>query len=130
MPMMRRLAALATAVEAARRYAKKNPDKASKYVDQAVQFVDKQTKGKYTSQIHGAANKARGAAGLPANRGYEANAGYGQHAGYGRPLTPSPTSPTVGSPTAPGTTTGAVPGSSTGPAAGEPYPGSPNSRRP
>ena len=128
MAMMRRLAAVATAVEAARRYAKKNPDKASKYVDQAVQFVDKQTKGKYTSQIRGVANKARGAAGLPTDRGYEANAGYGQHAGYGRPVTPPPTPPTVGSPTTPGASTGAAPGSATGPAPGEPYPGSPNSR--
>ncbi|MDT7705034.1 MAG: hypothetical protein QOG20_641, partial [Pseudonocardiales bacterium] len=36
MPLFRKLATLATAAEAARRYAKKNPDKAAKYVDQAA----------------------------------------------------------------------------------------------
>jgi MT0933-like antitoxin protein len=119
MALIRRLATVATAVEAARRYAKKNPDKTSKYVDQAVQFVDKRTGGKYTNQIHGVADKAKGAAGLPRTRSYEANPGYGQHAGYGRPATP-PSAPT-------GPATGAAP--SAGPAPGEPYPGSPNSRR-
>jgi MT0933-like antitoxin protein len=126
MALIRRLATLATAAEAARRYARKNPQQAAKYVDQAVQFVDKQTKGKYTSHVHGVANKVRGVAGLPTNRGHQANAGFGQHAGYGQPLTPSPTTPTVGSPTVSGTGTGAPP--STGPVAGEPYPGSPNTR--
>src|SRR3712207_8511796 len=48
MPLFKRLALLATAAEAARRYAKSNPDKASKYLDQAASFVDKQTKGKYS----------------------------------------------------------------------------------
>jgi alkylation response protein AidB-like acyl-CoA dehydrogenase len=64
MPMFRKLATLATAAEAARRYAKKNPDKASKYVDQAAQFLDKQTKGKYSGQISGVASKAKGVAGI------------------------------------------------------------------
>ncbi|CAA9403335.1 MAG: hypothetical protein AVDCRST_MAG66-1557, partial [uncultured Pseudonocardia sp.] len=36
MPLFRRLATLATAAEAARRYAKSNPEKASKYLDQAA----------------------------------------------------------------------------------------------
>jgi hypothetical protein len=64
MPMLRKLAVLAAAAEAARRYAKKNPDQASKYVDQAADFVDKQTKGKYRGQITGAANAAKSAAGI------------------------------------------------------------------
>ena len=64
MPMLRKLAVLAAAAEAARRYAKKNPDQASKYLDQAADFVDKQTKGKYHGQINGAAQKAKSAAGI------------------------------------------------------------------
>jgi alkylation response protein AidB-like acyl-CoA dehydrogenase len=70
MPLFRKLATLATAAEAARRYAKKNPDKASKYVDQAAQFIDKQTKGKYSGQITGAASKAKSVAGIKPNPGY------------------------------------------------------------
>jgi hypothetical protein len=64
MPLFRRLTALAGAAEAARRYARKNPDKAGKYLDQAAAFVDKQTKGKYAHHIKGAADKAKGAAGI------------------------------------------------------------------
>ncbi|WP_214367923.1 antitoxin [Pseudonocardia sp. H11422] len=64
MPLFRKLATLAGAAEAARRYAKKNPDKAARFVDQAAQFVDKQTKGKYSGQIDGAARKVKGAAGV------------------------------------------------------------------
>jgi len=64
MALIKRLALLATAAEAARRYAKSNPDKAAKYLDQAAAFVDKQTKGKYHGQINGAAQKAKSAAGI------------------------------------------------------------------
>ena len=64
MAMQKKLAVLAAAAEAARRYAKKNPDAASKYVDQAAGFVDKQTKGKYHGHINGAAQKAKSAAGI------------------------------------------------------------------
>ncbi|WP_308116941.1 antitoxin [Pseudonocardia sp. WMMC193] len=67
--MFRKLAVLAGAAEAARRYAQKNPDKASRYLDQAVEFVDKQTKGKYHGQIAGVADKAKGAAGIKRNPG-------------------------------------------------------------
>ena len=103
MPKIKNLAALAAAVEAGRRYARSNPDKAGKYVDQAAAFVDKQTKGKYTGQIDGVVDKVKGVAGLPKTsrrvEGYEANAGYGAHSGYGRttpatpPVTPSTTTP-------------------------------------
>ncbi len=65
MPLMRKLATLATAAEAARRYAKKNPDQAGKYLDQAAAFVDKQTKGKYTAKIDGVAQKVKNVAGVP-----------------------------------------------------------------
>ena len=64
MAMLKKLAVIAAAAEAARRYAKKNPAQASKYVDQAAGFVDKQTKGKYHGQINGAAQKAKSAAGI------------------------------------------------------------------
>ena len=36
MPKIKNLAALAAAVEAGRRYARNNPDKAGRYVDQAA----------------------------------------------------------------------------------------------
>ena len=62
MAMIRKLAVIAGAAEAARRYAKKNPEKTSKYLDQAAQFVDKQTKGKYSGQIDGVTQKAKGVA--------------------------------------------------------------------
>lgn len=93
MPMFRKLATLATAAEAARRYARKNPDKTAKFVDQAARFVDKQTKGKYSGQITGAATKAKNAAGIKAApgatgngfvQGYDQNAGYGTTPGYGQ----------------------------------------------
>ncbi len=102
MPLFKKLAALAAAAEAARRYAKKNPDKAGKYLDQAAAFVDKQTKGKYSGQISGAAHKVKGAAGIrptpgfgPTGNGHSpgqtgtlgATTGYGQ-APSDRPGTP------------------------------------------
>lgn len=81
--LFKKLGALAGAAEAARRYAKKNPDKAGKFVDQAAQFVDKQTKGKYSGQIQGAAQKAKGAAGIHGQQGRGPQEGYGQQ-GYGQ----------------------------------------------
>lgn len=72
MPLFKKLATLATAAEAARRYAKSNPDKAGKFLDQAAAFVDKQTKGKYSGQINGAAQKAKNAAGIKPTPGYGA----------------------------------------------------------
>ena len=90
MPLFKKLATLATAAEAARRYAKKNPDKAARYVDQAAQFVDKQTKGKYSGQISGAASKAKNVAGIrttpttgPIGNGH--SDGYGSTPTYPRP---------------------------------------------
>ena len=80
--MIKKLGALAAAAEAARRYARKNPDKAGKYLDQAAEFVDKQTKGRYSGQIKGAAQKAKGAAGIHGQPGY-GQPDYGQP-GYGQ----------------------------------------------
>lgn len=84
MPKLKTLAALAAAVEAGRRYARKNPDQAGKYVDQAAAFVDKQTKGKYSGQIHGVVGKVKTVGGLPpTTQAYDTNVGYGRHQGYG-----------------------------------------------
>ena len=69
MGMFKKLAVVGAAAEAARRYAKNNPEKASRYVDQAADFVDKQTKGKYKGQISGAAGKVKGVAGIDRPRG-------------------------------------------------------------
>jgi MT0933-like antitoxin protein len=100
MALFKRLALLATAAEAARRYAKSNPDKAGKYLDQAADFVDKQTKGKYSGQIRGATDKAKGLAGIRQTPGYGAPGnghapGYEQNAGFGRTAdyTPPPAPP-------------------------------------
>lgn len=57
MPFMRRVTALAGAVEAARRYVKNNPDKVHKYTQKAGSFVDKQTKGKYHDKIDNVVRK-------------------------------------------------------------------------
>jgi hypothetical protein len=100
MPKIKNLAALAAAVEAGRRYARSNPDKAGRYVDQAAAFFDKQTKGKYSSQITGVVGKVKGVAGLPhttGTQGFEANAGYGRHEGYGsgNPLSTTSTTPST-----------------------------------
>ena len=65
MAMMRKLATLATAAEAARRYAKKNPDQAGKYLDKAAAFIDTQTKGKFSAKITDATRKVKGVAGIP-----------------------------------------------------------------
>ena len=89
MALFRRITALAGAAEAARRYARNHPDQAGSVLDKAAQFVDKQTKGKYTNQISGAARKAKDVAGIP-------QPGYG----YGAPGTtpPAPGRPAAGNP--------------------------------
>jgi hypothetical protein len=116
MPLLRKLATIAAAGEAARRYAKKNPDKAAKYLDSAAAFVDKQTKGRYTSRIDGVTQKVKGVAGASSSPGAPNAAanGYPQSAtapGATRPAaatpppgsaTPDPTTPTT-KPAAPST---------------------------
>jgi len=59
MPMIRRIAALASTAAAARAYAKRNPDKVNRMAGKAGAFLDKQTKGKYRNQIDGAMRKVR-----------------------------------------------------------------------
>jgi MT0933-like antitoxin protein len=117
MPLLKRLAVLVTAAEAARRYAKSNPDQAARIVDQAAQFVDKQTKGKYSGQIKGAADKAKGLAGIRQTPGYGVTGNgytqsYDQNAGFGKPAghtTPPPPSAPRGT-TPPGATNPPPPG--------------------
>jgi alkylation response protein AidB-like acyl-CoA dehydrogenase len=93
MALFRKLATLAAAAEAARRYAKKNPGKASEYVDQAAQFVDKQTKGKYSGQISGVASKAKGVVGIKPTPGHGATGN-----GYTPGTTDLGTAPEYGEP--------------------------------
>ncbi len=64
MGLFRKLATLAVAGEAARRYAKRHPEQAERYLDQAASFVDKQTKGRYSGQISGVTQKAKSVAGI------------------------------------------------------------------
>lgn len=68
MALIRKLATLAAAGEAARQYAKRNPDKAAHYLDQAAGFVDKQTKGRWSGQISGVTRKAKSVAGIGPGR--------------------------------------------------------------
>ena len=56
-----KLAALAGATEAARRYVKNNPDKINKFAGQAGRFVNQRTRGKYHSQIDGALRRVQDA---------------------------------------------------------------------
>ena len=104
MPLIKKLATLATAAAAARSYAKKNPDQTSKYLDQAAQFVDKQTKGKYRTHISGAAQKAKSVAGIDHTPG-AGSAANGYVSGHSYPPpSPTPPSPTPPSPTPSGMT--------------------------
>jgi len=59
MPLFRRLATLAGGAAAARSYARRNPDKVNKVATKAGQFIDKQTKGKYSHQIDSAMRRVR-----------------------------------------------------------------------
>jgi hypothetical protein len=104
--LVRRLALLAAAAAAARQYAQKNPDQAGKMVDQAADFVDKQTKGRYRSQIDGVARTAKGAAGIPHTPGQAAAGPYGGPTAYDPPGPAQPngqtwTDATAGTPQAP-----------------------------
>jgi hypothetical protein len=54
-----RLIALAGIVEAARRFAKDNPEVVGKIVDQAGRLVDQVTKGRFSNQIDGVVRKVQ-----------------------------------------------------------------------
>nr|WP_042188535.1 antitoxin [Kibdelosporangium sp. MJ126-NF4]CEL18306.1 hypothetical protein [Kibdelosporangium sp. MJ126-NF4]CTQ97791.1 hypothetical protein [Kibdelosporangium sp. MJ126-NF4] len=68
--LFRKLTVLAGAAEAARRYARKNPEKVGRMADKAGQFVDRRTKGKYHHQIENAVRKVRGRPGSPGQQPY------------------------------------------------------------
>ncbi|MDT7586232.1 MAG: hypothetical protein QOC67_4054 [Pseudonocardiales bacterium] len=57
MSLIRKLAALGVAAEAARRYAQKNPQKARELTEKAASFADQRTGGKYHGQIESARRK-------------------------------------------------------------------------
>ncbi len=59
MRTFRRLAVLATAADAVRRFARNNPEKFNQVVQKAARFVDQRTKGKYSTQIGGVTQKVR-----------------------------------------------------------------------
>lgn len=59
---LRKLAALGAAADAARRFARKNPEKTQSYLDKAADFADRRTKGKYSRQIRSASDRAGQAA--------------------------------------------------------------------
>jgi hypothetical protein len=63
MPLLRKLTMLAGLVEAARRYARNNPDKVNNLADKAGRFVDKQTKGRHHKRIDGAVKKVHSGTG-------------------------------------------------------------------
>lgn len=54
MPLMRKLAALGVAAEAARRYARNNPEHARRLTDKVAAFADQRTRGRYHGQIESA----------------------------------------------------------------------------
>ena len=68
--MFRKLTVLAGAAEAARRYARKNPEKVARMAENAGRFVDKKTNGKYRSQIENAVRKVRTSPAAPPPGGH------------------------------------------------------------
>jgi hypothetical protein len=73
MSLIKKLAALGAAAEAARRYARSNPDKARELTEKAARFADHQTKGRYSQQIQQAKNALANAGGFAAPPGAGAN---------------------------------------------------------
>jgi antitoxin protein of toxin-antitoxin system len=64
MSLLRKLAVLGAAAEAARRYAKQNPDKARELTEKAARFADQQTKGRYHQHIETARRALANAGGF------------------------------------------------------------------
>jgi hypothetical protein len=52
MSLFKKLAVLGAAAEAARRYARSNPEKAREFTEKAAKFADHQTKGRYSAHIN------------------------------------------------------------------------------
>jgi MT0933-like antitoxin protein len=57
MSLFRKLAVLGAAAEAARRYARRNPEKARELTDKAARFANEQTKGRYHGRIESVRHK-------------------------------------------------------------------------
>lgn len=66
MRLFRRLAMLATAADAVRRFAKNNPEQFNRFVERAAGFVDQRTNGKYNKQISGVSKKIKDVTGSSA----------------------------------------------------------------
>jgi hypothetical protein len=97
MSLLRKLAVLGAAAEAARRYAQKNPDKAREMADKAARFADQRTKGKYHGQIESAKQKIAAVGGF-GGPGYQSSPGpaSGPTSAPSPGPTPGPTPPTSG----------------------------------
>lgn len=59
MPRLKGAAAVLTAAETARQWARSNPDQAEAYIDKAVGFIDRRTGGKYHSKVTGLSGHAK-----------------------------------------------------------------------
>ena len=70
MPLVRRVAALAATVAAARQYARQNPEKVNRYADQAAAFVNSRTAGRYRRQIDSALRQIRKETSIPGRPGH------------------------------------------------------------
>jgi hypothetical protein len=57
MPLLRKLTVLAGAAEAARRYARKHPDRVNRLAERAGEVIDRRTKGRYHKKIKNAVRK-------------------------------------------------------------------------
>jgi hypothetical protein len=97
MSLMKKLAVLGAAAEAARRYAQKNPDKARELADKAARFADHQTKGRYSGQINQAQRKLADLGGFADQADLAAPAAPAAPAGSTTPPAPvTPPAPATG----------------------------------
>jgi hypothetical protein len=70
MALMRRVAALAAAVAAARQFARQNPEKVNRYADQAASFIDARTHGRFSRQLDTALRQVRKETSVPGRAGF------------------------------------------------------------
>ena len=68
MSLMKKVAVLGVAAEAARRFAKQNPDKARELTEKVARFADDQTKGRFSQQIEEAKQALASAGGFAEQR--------------------------------------------------------------
>ncbi|GAA5145178.1 hypothetical protein GCM10023321_02670 [Pseudonocardia eucalypti] len=90
--MFRKLAVLGAAAEAARRFARNNPEKARDLTNKAAAFADKQTKGKYRGQIESVKRSVANAGGFGGDTGGH-NYGTQPYQQQPKPYEPKPYKP-------------------------------------